>query len=111
MTDIEFNHDGWPLNPTSGKPYRPAEIIHDLSGAIPYPTFVDPANPGRYWQRREPARRRPRRSRPSTRRVSASSILGRMSVRSGAEVQAEVRAEATAEMVGRVNDKKEGSEC
>ena len=47
---IEFNQDGWPISPETGKAYSRDEIV--VNPAIPYPIDVDSSSP--YWARRSP---------------------------------------------------------
>lgn len=50
---VQFSPNGYPLNPATGRMYSRNEIV--ASADIPLPTFVDPANPPAYWQRRSAA--------------------------------------------------------
>lgn len=104
---FEFNKDGWPLNPLTGQPYTRDEIVTDET--IPYPHHVDPANPGRYWQRRTPAQLAAEKNR-AAQKAKRRSVRSRRTLRttvpfslSGAEIQTRRRNAATVELVERAN--------
>lgn len=117
---INFTPDGWPIDPLTGRPYTRDEIVVDET--IPYPRHVDPASPGRYWQRRTPAELAEQKARAAKKSQAARKRVARQRRRSrsrrtlnttvpfalsGAEIQTRRQNEATLNLVKRTNDRPE----
>ncbi len=109
--NFDFTPDGWPINPATGQPFSRKEIVNAANN-LPYPTFVDPNNPGPYWAKRNPeqlaqeqkaARQKAKvRARRRKNRLSRSNRSTQVPPIACFEQQADCNL-ATAELVDRVN--------
>lgn len=106
-TEVKFSPHGYPLRP-SGRMYTRAEIVSDAS--IPLPTFVDAANPPRYWQRQSQDEQAAEAKRiASKKQRNTAARERRQATHSSKHLMDNRIAFATLELVERVNEKKAGS--
>ena len=110
--EIEFAHDGWPINPETGETFSRDEIVTNRT--IPYPLDVDTDSD--YWSRRSPAalakqkaevaKKAKARNRANARRKSSRKpAVPYTAFETSASRQRDKSYLSTAELVDRVNGK------